>query len=152
MLDGPPRAVGEDNQREWVSYRFDDADKRQEFFTMGKLRDRDATNRAFAQWMLEDCCERNIQWIINITEQTPAGVAALLNATSNFLDYRQVLIDLNDHVPLLYVVSEGLGPVVNDWAAHNTPAARVAAFGKHLMFWERCERFNDVLLEFLADI
>lgn len=150
MLDGPPRGVSEDNQTDWVSYRYDDADGRQEFFTMGRLRDRERTNRAFAEWMLEDPTEANIQWILKITNQTPDTAAALLNATGNFLDYRHVLIELNGKFPLLYVACEELGSVVRAWARENTPAAQVEAFGKHLMFWERAEQFNTMLARFVG--
>ena len=152
MLDGPPRTVGDDNETDWVSYRRDDADGRQEFFTMGRLRDRDATNRSFAEWMLEDRSKDNIKWVLDITDATPDSAAALLNSTANFLDYRHVLINLNGNTPLLYVVSEELGPVVSKWAAENTSCARVEAFGAHLMFWERADEFNEVLLSFLTGV
>ncbi len=44
MLDGPPRACGADNVNEWITYRHDDADGSQAFYTMGRLRDPDDTN------------------------------------------------------------------------------------------------------------
>ena len=152
MLDGAPKARGIDNTKQWVSYSYDDADGREEFFTLGPLRDRDATNDEFARWMLEDPSEANIKWVCDITNQTRAEVAALLNATGAFLDYSELLKQLNDVLPLLYVVSEELETVVSAWSAEHTPAAQVEAFGKHLMFWERAKQFNAVLDRYLATI
>ena len=150
MLDGPPRAAGPDNAEDWVSYRFDDADGRDAFFTMGRLADRNETNRAFATWLLEHPTEERIAWLVDLTEKMPDTAAALLNATARFHDYREDLIALNARVPLLYVVREELGPRVSRWAARHTPSARVEAFGGHMMFWERADEFNRVLSDFLA--
>ena len=149
MIDGPPRAAGPDNTQDWVSYRYDDEDGRDAFFTTGRLTDRDETNRAFATWLLEHPTEERIAWLMALTERMPDTAAALLNATARFHDYRKDLIALNERVPLLYVVREEMGPRVSRWAARHTPSARVEAFGGHMMFWERAEEFNRVLSDFL---
>ena len=149
MIDGPPRAAGSDNAEDWVSYRYDDEDGRDAFFTMGRLTDRDETNRAFAAWLLEHPTEERIAWLMALTERMPDTAAVLLNATARFHDYREDLIALNGRVPLLYVVREEMGPRVSRWAARHTPSARVEAFGGHMMFWERAEEFNRVLSDFL---
>lgn len=149
MLDGPPRAAGADNQSEWVTYRHDDADGSQAFYTLGRLRNPAATNREFAAWMLEDKSEDNIRWVLEITRQTPNEAAALLNATSVFLDYRAALRDLEGKLPLWYLMRDGRGDVVADWARANTPSASVDAYGEHLMFWERADQFNQALVDFI---
>ncbi len=148
MLDGPPRPVGDDNRNDWVTYRRDDADGSQEFYTMGRLRDPVATNRAFAAWMLENTSEANLHWVEEITSQTPDSAAALLNASSVFLDYRDDLVALDGEVPLCYIVRAGQRRVVGEWSANHTPSARVHAFGEHLMFWERADEFNLLLTDF----
>lgn len=148
MIDGPPRAVGADNCSAWVTYSYDDADGSEEFYSMGRLRDPAATNREFAAWMLEDNSDANIRWVEAITTQTPDEVAAMLNATSVFLDYRQDLAALEGRVPLWYLLRAGQAQVVETWARENTPSASVQAFGEHLMFWERAAEFNDALLQF----
>ena len=148
MLDGPPRATGDDNQRDWVTYRYDDADGQQSFYTLDRLRRPELANREFATWMLEDPNEENLEWVLEITRQMPDEAAALLNATSIFLDYRETLIALHDRIPLWYLVREDQRGIVADWAKANTPKAQVDAFGEHLMFWERADQFNMALLEF----
>lgn len=152
MIDGTPKARGADNTKEWVWYRYDDADQFDEFFTMGPLRDREGTNREFAKWMLEDTSEENINWVLDITNQTHDTVAALLNVAGDFLDYSKDLKNLEGKTPLLYLVREEWGDVVSNWATQNTPSARVEAFGKHLFFWERPDQFNSVLSEYLKPI
>jgi non-heme chloroperoxidase len=149
MLDGPPRATGENNQTDWVTYCRDDRDRQQEFYTMGRLRDRDSTNREFVEWMLEDKSEDSIQWLLELTRQTPDSAAALLNATANFLDFRDDLIALDGRLPLLYLVRKDSGEIVTRWAAEFTPNATIAALGEHMMFWERPQQCNRLLNDFL---
>ena len=152
MLDGSPKSRGFDSETEWISYRYDDADQREEFFTMGPLRDRSATNTEFAHWMLENISKANVDWVCEITNQTRNEVAALLNATGAFLDYSSELRQLSESIPLLYVVSEVLRGAVQNWSSLNTPNAQVSAFGKHLMFWERADEFNKVLSDYLSRV
>ena len=148
MIDGPPRAAANDNLTEWATYRYDDADGGQEFYTRGRLTDAEATNRKFAEWMLEDRSEENIRWVLGITGQTPDAAASMLNETSIALDYRDDLRALEGKFPLWYLIRDGWDKRVADWARKNTPSARVQAFGEHLMFWERADRFNRELTEF----
>lgn len=150
MIDGPPRAAGVDNDNEWVTYRYDDADGSQAFYTLERLRNPEAANRAFAAWMLEDKSENNIRWVLEITGQSPDSAAALLNATSIFLDFEADLRALEGKLPLWYLVRNGQDRVVADWARKNTPSASIDAFGEHLMFWERADQFNKLLVEFVA--
>lgn len=149
MLDGPPRASGHDNQCEWVTYRYDDADGQQEFYTLERLRNPEQSMRAFARWMLEAPSDDKIQQIIDITRQTPNEVAALLNASAVFLDFEQTLSDLEGKVPLWYLLRQGQDSIVRTWADKHTPSARIQAFGEHMMFWEQADEFNQALLEFV---
>ncbi len=149
MLDGPPRATGGDNQSDWVTYCHDDRDSSQAFYTMGKLRHPDATNRAFAQWMLEEPDPIAEQWIVDMTQQTPNSVASLLNAAANFLDYREDLIRVGNTVPVWCVVRAQQQQIVTTWCNQNLPTAQISAFGEHMMFWEQSERFNQELCRFL---
>ena len=152
MLDGPPKAVGADNQVDWVTYRHDDADGQQAFYTLNRLIDPDTMNTQFIDWLLTDPTEENRQWLLGLTCKTPNHHASLLNATENFLDFREDLIALNDFLPLMYVVRAEQDAVVSGWAETYTPKARVEAFGGHMMFWEQSEQFNQVLDEYLSEV
>ena len=149
MLDGPPRATGENNKEEWVTYSHGDKDGMRELFTVGRLRDSHQANIEFANWMLEFPTKEHIDWVLAITSQTPDNSAVLLNATAEFLDYRNDLILLAGTLPTMYVVRKDKGEVVLNWAKRNTPSARVESFGGHMMFWERADAFNKILEDFL---
>ena len=148
MLDGPPRATAEDNQADWATYRYDDADGGQRLYSERRLSDPESANREFAAWMLEDKSEQNIRWLLDITEQTPDEVATSLNQASILLDYRDDLCALDGKIPLCYLVRAEQQKLAADWARINTPSARVTGFGEHLMFWERADEFNRQLTEF----
>ena len=148
MLDGPPRATAEDNLTDWATYRYDDADGGQNFYSGRRLSDPEACNREFAAWMLEDKSEQNIRWLLEITQQTPDKVASILNASSISLDYRDDLRLLEGKIPLWYLMRADQQKLAHDWAQANTPSARVDGFGEHLMFWERADEFNQKLIEF----
>jgi len=151
MLDGPPRATGEDAENDWVTYTHNDQSGEQAFYTMGKLRDPEATNIKFAEWMLKNRHQQAVEWIVQMSEQTPLETAALLNAAANFLDYRQDLIVLSRSVPIWCMVRESQGAMVRNWCERHLDAPRVSAFGEHMMFWEDADRFNVELLNFLND-
>ena len=151
MLDGPPRATGENNKEDWVTYSYDDKDGLREFFTVGRLRDAHKAKVEFAKWMLEYPTKEHIDWILEITNQTPDISAGLLNATAEFLDYRKDLVLLNQILPTLYVVREERGEVVSRWARQHTPSARIESFGGHMMFWERADKFNKILEDYLKE-
>lgn len=152
MIDAAPNTKGQDNTKDWIWYNYNDSDQFEEFFTMGPLRDRDGTNHAVAEWMLENTSEENIKWAIGQSNQTHDTVAATLNASATFLDYTEDLKKMEGNVPLLYTVRGEWKEIVSNWAIINTPSARVEAFGKHLFFWERSEQYNEVLSRYLKSI
>lgn len=134
MLDGLPRARGADNRNDWVTYKNDDHDGVEDFFTNGRLRVPEASNLQFAQWLLEDPDEEAIRWLIGITVQTPDQAASALNAA----------------LPLLSYVRDERREVVSQWVQMYTPHALVQAHGGHMMFWEQAETFNANLCDSLA--
>lgn len=149
LLDGTPRATGDDNTKEWVWYRRDDRDHARGQFTVPLLEDRAAVSEAFATWMLEAPTAENVRWVVDIARQTPDSIAALTNETGAYVDYEADLVALDGKVPMLFVVREEWRDVVTTWRDAHAPSAKVAAFGKHLMFWERSREFNEVLERFL---
>ena len=114
--------------------------------------DRQAFNVELDKWLLENPTAEAVSFVVNQTNQTSDAVAAVLTTSSWWLDYSRDLEALNGKVPLLYVVRDEWQDLATTWARANTPAAKVVAFGKHMMFWERHEEFNRVLDEFLATV
>lgn len=149
MLDGPAKAVGRDPTTEWFTYYADDDDGAMEFFTMGRLRDQAAALDTFAHWLFEEPTTAKVEWAKNIAIQTPDSASSLLNASSRYANFQDDLLALEKVLPLLYVVREERRSTIEPWAQRFTPAAMFAAFGGHMMFKERSDEFNAVLLDFL---
>ncbi|MEM7193298.1 MAG: alpha/beta hydrolase [Pseudomonadota bacterium] len=150
MLDGSPRVVGESTDTSWCTFSNRDESGELELFTMGKLRDPIATDRKFARWMLESKQDADVSWLMRITQQTPNETAALLNVAAIFLDYRDTLVEAGGTVPIWCVSRASRGRTVSDWCHRYLPESRLSAFGEHMMFWERSERFNNELVAFLS--
>lgn len=153
MIDATPKGTGEDNTREWVWYRHDDADGAEAFLTMGPLLDRQRTIAEFVDWMLVDTSSENIETMFNIVNQTSSTTLALLHAAGAHADFSADLIAMEGVVPLFYIMQSSWEPVVQDWATINTPSAMVATtMASHLGFWEDPENFNAELDRFLGSL
>ncbi len=152
MIDSPPKSTSIDNLKEWVWYRYDDADGAQEYFTLGPVRNREKFNKEFAQWMLVTPTPERIRWVTDIANHTSDTVAGMLNAAGIFLNFTKELKSLEGRIPLLYTVRAEVKDVVESWAKQNTPSAKVASFGNHLLFWEFHEKYNKVLADYLLTV
>ena len=151
MIDTGPDVSGA-TRDEWVWYLNDDSDGYSRWFTEGIIEDRDGVIAGFAEWMLEDPTSENMEWVTNIANNTSSSVAAITNATGFYLDYSEDLIALEGKMPLLYVVRDEVKEVADTWIKSNTPSATAVYMGKHMMFWERSEEFNQVIDNFLSGI
>ena len=149
LIDTGPDTAGASHD-EWVWYLNDDSDGYSRWFTEGIIEDRANVINEFAKWMLEDPSDENVAWIETIAYQTPATVGSVLNATGFYLDYTEDLVKLEGKIPLLYVVREEWKEAANPWIKANTPSAQAEYFGKHMMFWERPEEFNQILDTYLS--
>lgn len=152
MIDAAPAGIGADPSKDWAWFTPDDANGFRRFVTMGVLTERQKFNVEFAQWMVETATPAYLDWIGKVTNMTGDSTAAVLNESSAYQDYSADLRELEGMVPLLYTVREDWKAVVSAWARQYTPSATVAAFGKHMLFWEHAERFNAELDQFLAGI
>lgn len=148
MIDTGPDIAGQ-SYEEWVWYLNNDADGYSRSFTEGIIENRDKVITTFCQWMLEKPTAENVAWVSAIAKQTSSSVAAITNATGFYQDYSDDLKALEGKVPLLYVVRSENKAVANQWIQANTPSATAVYMGKHMMFWERAERFNRVVDDFL---
>lgn len=151
MIDTGPNIAGKTHD-EWVWYLNDDADGYSRSFTEGIIEDRENAIAGFSTWMLENPSEENVAWLSAIANQTSSSVAAITNATGFYLDYTKDLVALEGKMPMLYVVRNEMKGVADKWIKANTPSATAAYMGKHMMFWERPEAFNQVVDVFLATI
>ncbi len=151
LIDTGPKITGK-TRKEWVWYLNDDSDSYAESFTVGIIEDRENVITEFSKWMLEEPTTENVTWLKEIASRTPSTVASIQNATGFYLDYSEDLIALEGRIALLYVVREEMQQVADKWIKANTPSAKTAYLGKHMMFWERPVKFNQILDDFLSNL
>tara|TARA_R110000850_G_scaffold96999_8_gene202667 strand:+ start:954 stop:1868 length:915 start_codon:yes stop_codon:yes gene_type:complete len=154
LIDGTPKTVGKDSTKDWAWVGDDNWLSNNQSYTTELLTDKREENmKEFCEWMLEKPTSAEIKWSLDISLQTPGGIAALTNATANSADYEAALKAMDPEVPLLFVMGEEhWHPVVDQWIAANKPKAKSVAMGKHLMFWQRSKEFNAELDKFLDTV
>ena len=155
MLDMCPKPRGTDYTKEWVFYgtkEGGDQDGLFKLYSYDVLIDRQATNAALAEWILETPSDDNVRLFSTkrIRRRTPWPHSS--TPAPGFSDYSEDLKALNNTVPLLYIVREEWRDLATAWVNANTPTAEVVALGKHMMFWERHTEFNLILDQFLQTV
>jgi pimeloyl-ACP methyl ester carboxylesterase len=117
----------------------------------GLNHDRAEFTAAFAQWMVRrKLTPAELGWLTEMMESTPTGIAVQLAADALFSDYRPELEKLSREVPTLHVLGEEDAATAKPWLEKNAPKARVEVLGRHMMFWEDSEAFNEVFSDFLT--
>ena len=80
---------------------------------------------------------------------SPPQAAGLLQNASE-LDYRNLVMDISKKIPTLILVREDWSKNAEAWVKANTPKTRFEVLGGHLMLMEFPEKFNSLIIEFLA--
>jgi pimeloyl-ACP methyl ester carboxylesterase len=112
--------------------------------------DRAEFTAAFAQWMVKrKLTPAELRWLTGIMESTPTGVAIQLAADALFSDYRPELEKLSQEIPSLHVLGEEDAATAKPWLEENAPKAKIEVLGRHMMFWENSEAFNEIFADFL---
>jgi pimeloyl-ACP methyl ester carboxylesterase len=112
--------------------------------------DRAEFTAAFAQWMVKrKLTPDELSWITGIMDSTPTGIAVQLAADALFSDYRPELVKLSKEIPSLHVLGEEDAATAKPWLEENAPKAKIEVFGRHMMFWENSEAFNEIFADFL---
>ncbi|ALX43180.1 hypothetical protein AQ610_12745 [Burkholderia humptydooensis] len=131
-------------------YRYDDADQAKRGWTYGVMYDRKNLDTSFAQWMLENPTPDAVKWVSDISDQTPAEAAAMTNETCSYMNFESDVANFAKTSPLMITVREEVRGVASTWVQTNAPRANLHVLGKHMMFWEHADQFNQFLDQFLA--
>ena len=109
---------------------------------------------SWAQSMVEHkLTPEEYNWIISESFRTPTYVALELALDAIYADYRPEAILLDNHkIPTLDFISESTAPMAKQWLQKNAPHTYTKVMGKHMMFWEHPEEFNQSLDEFLDNL
>jgi len=92
-----------------------------------------------------------VDWLTDESMRTPTYAALSFAIDAIYADYRPeaILLDKN-HVPVINIVSQAVAATAKAWLNKNAPHSEIQVLGKHMMFWEYPEKFNQMLDEFLS--
>jgi len=148
FIDGSPKSLIE-SPEEWGDGTLHE----DLFWPRTAMYDREQLNIIFTDWMLEDNTSQTVKnWVIEQSLKTPNYIASLLAYDAVFTDYTPDIIALDQTHPILYVLREEWSESAKNWIANNTPNADVFVLGKHMMFWQHPQQFNQRLDEFLEKV
>ena len=68
------------------------------------------------------------------------------------INYEETLMSLHSKIPIYLFVREQWAKPVGIWRQKHLPSAKFTNMGKHLMFWERPDEFNQYLDAFLNEL
>ena len=152
ILDGSPKTMGQTLNNAWVWIDQADSNGDRQMITEGMLTNARKTIGGFVRWMLENPSQQNVEVMTDIALQTPAMIAALTNETASYANYEETLKSLNTKIPIYLFVREQWAEPVGIWRQKHLPSAKFSHMGKHLMFWERPDEFNQYLDAFLNEL
>ncbi|MCH2057493.1 MAG: alpha/beta hydrolase [Thalassotalea sp.] len=149
LLDGSPKTMSTNLKGAWAWIDQNDTDLIRQSTTLAVLSEPEQFYQQFAQWMLDQPTAARVKKITEIAYQTPPFVAALTNETASYANYEDTLIGLDKKLPVYLFVRNEWASIVESWMKKHTPNAKFSHMGKHLMFWEHHQKFNQKLDEFL---
>lgn len=94
-----------------------------------------------------------LDWILDELFKTPTYAAALLGIDASFADYTAEAHMIDRKIPVLHIVSEwreGWAESAQTWLKKNMPNSEIVVLGKHLMFLEFPDEFNEAVDAFLT--
>ena len=94
IIDGAPREVADDAQRDWAWCEFkptSDPELHIASWIVNPTTDRAAFNQEFITWMLEDPRREVVEWFDRMSCKTPDGIASLISAMAIDVDFQSEL-------------------------------------------------------------
>lgn len=152
FVDMPPKSLSVHHD-EWVEGSLDDIGSIYNTF----LRDSKG-HRAFIVDYIENVMiqrkleEDELDWLVDMSLQTPYYIAGNLFASGMFSDYRNEARRASESAPTLTIVAEHWAETASNYFKNISPQTKVEKLGGHMMFWEHSEQFNQMVEAFLDDI
>lgn len=147
-IDVSPKSSGE--KGEWAFVNYDEWGKR---IIQPMMYHRYEFTTAWAQDMVERKLKpEEMDWIVNESFHTPTYAALEMALDAIYSDYQPEAILLETHkIPTINFVSQGVYPKAQQWLQKNAPHSAIKVMGKHMMFWEHPDQFNQALDDFLKN-
>ncbi len=148
-VDASPKSSG--GKDEWVGADYSDWGTA---VVQPMMYNRSQFAPAWAQSMVEHkLTPAEQEWIVKESFHTPTYAALQLLLDAIYADYRPEARLLNScGIPTLDFVSQHSAVNATKWLHANAPNAQIKIMGKHLMFWEHPDEFNQTLNEFLDSV
>lgn len=152
FVDMPPKSLSV-NHDDWVEGSLDDIGSLYNTF----LRDSKG-HRAFIKDYIENVMiqrhleKEELDWMIDMSLQTPYYIAGNLFASGMFSDYREEAKRASESVPTLTIIAEHWAETASNYLKNISPQSRIEKLGGHMMFWEHSAVFNQMVESFLDDI
>ena len=149
LIDMPPKSLSIE-ESDWVEGRLDDIASIYNSFLRTPAGQREFMKGYTTGVMVQrDVTDEEMEWIVGQSMKTPYYIAQNLFASGMFSDYREQAKLASEAVPTLTVVAEHWADTAKAFTEKISLRSSVEVLGGHLMFWEHCEKFNDIVERFL---
>ena len=150
FIDLPPVPVS--SKDEWVEFNLADAaDFYQSLTTPEGHRER-VTAYAKNTMVQRDLSPEELEWVVNLSTQSPSWVAAAYCAAGMFSNYEREAREVDRTLKTLFVVADSAREKAQVYLENKLPNAEVEYLGGHVMFWEFPEEFNTSLEKYLGKL
>lgn len=152
FVDMPPKSLSV-NKDDWSEGALDDIGSIYNSF----LRDSKG-HRAFITNYIENVmiqrklAQDELDWLVDMSLQTPYYIAGNLFASGMFSDYRDEAKLVSETAPTLAIVAEHWAEIASHTLKEISPKTEIDVLGGHMMFWEHSEKFNQLIERFLNGI
>lgn len=145
-IDVSSKSSGE--KSEWAFVNYDEWGKR---VIQPMMYHRYEFTQTWAQGMVERKLQpEEVDWIVSESLRTPTYAALEMALDAIYSDYQPEAILLETQkIPTINFVSQVVSLKAKQWLQKNAPHSVVKVMGKHMMFWEHPDQFNQSLDEFL---
>ncbi len=147
-IDVSPKSSGP--KKEWAFSNYDGWGK---FLFQPMMYRRYDFTQSWLQSMVErKLTPKELKWLTDESFKTQTYAAINLAVDAIYADYRSEAIGLdNNKIPTMNFISIAMGDVGKNWLTQNAPHSLIKIMGKHMMFWEQPNEFNQSLDKFLSD-
>lgn len=148
-IDASPKSSGGKN--EWAVVDYPDWGAA---FIQPMMYHRLQFTPVWAQSMVErKLTSEELNWLAQASLRTPTFAALQMALDAIYADYRpEAELLSSNKIPTLDFVSQHKAANATQWLHANAPNASIKVMGKHLLFWEYPDEFNQTLDDFLNRI
>lgn len=145
-IDASPKASGGKN--EWAAADYPDWGTA---VIQPMMYNRLQFTSAWVQAMIErKLTSEELNWIVQKSLRTPTFAALQMAMDAIYADYHpEAELLSSSKIPTLDFVSQQKATNAAQWLHNNAPNTSIKVMGKHLMFWEHPDEFNQTLDNFL---